>query len=332
MHSHFQKLRHTLRTGLLAAGLSLAVAMLAGCAEQTRGPGEAPPVSAPGDEARAERILANLKLRIPQIAERGVEMGALEPSGIPGLDQGSCRVRGESYDFLVTADDTRLYILSSSALDVSLSTDEIEIELARIAQEKARETTRRRIQLEKSSAGLPLRGNPEGRITIVEFSDFQCPYCSRGAATIEQILEKYPDDVKFVFRHFPLNFHAWAKPAAIAANCAAKQDEEAFWILHDGFFENQKSLNPQNLLAESKRYLEASSLELDLGVWESCASDPDSDAHMAEAQAVEEDMALGSSLGVTGTPGFFVNGTFLNGALPLAAFEPVIEKAKEQES
>ena len=83
--------------------------------------------------------------------------------------------------------------------------------------EKAAE---KRDKLNESIVGLPARGNPEAPVTIVEFSDFQCPYCARGASTMDQLLEKYPNDVKLVFKHFPLGFHKWAKPAAIASRSA----------------------------------------------------------------------------------------------------------------
>ena len=81
-------------------------------------------------------------------------------------------------------------------------------------------------------AGLPTRGNPDGPVLIVEFSDFQCPYCTRGAETMAKVLEQYPNDVKFVFKHFPLGFHNWAKSAAIASHCAGLQSDDAFWTLH----------------------------------------------------------------------------------------------------
>ncbi|MEO1085893.1 MAG: thioredoxin domain-containing protein, partial [Acidobacteriota bacterium] len=171
-----------------------------------------------------------------------------------------------------------------------------------------------------------MRGNPDAPVTIIEFSDFQCPYCTRGAQTVEQILEKYPNDVKFVFKHFPLGFHPWAKPAAVAANCAANQNQDAFWTLHDKYFEHQKELNVENVMAKSKEFLGGSGL--DMATWSACAENQESAEYKAAAALVDSDMNLGKSLGVTGTPGFFVNGTFLNGAQPLAAFEPLIQQAK----
>ncbi len=83
-------------------------------------------------------------------------------------------------------------------------------------------------------------------------------------------------------------------------------------------------------MSEGKRYLEGAGL--DLAAWEKCASDPASEAYLAEARAVDADLEFGKSLGISGTPGFFVNGTFLNGALPFSAFEAIIEQAKGQQS
>ncbi|MEE2703293.1 MAG: thioredoxin domain-containing protein [Myxococcota bacterium] len=328
MRSQFRTLQRILYAGLLAGCAVLFSGLLAGC----DGPGTSADPLAPvsADQDRAQRILANLKLRLPEIASANPEIGPLSPSEISGVDKGSFRIRGKDYPFLLTADDSKLYILQSEVIDVSLSEEEVRIELARLGEQKAREATERRVQLERATSGLPVRGNPEAPITIVEFSDFQCPYCSRGAETMEQVLERYPDQVRFVYKHFPLGFHPWAKPAAIAANCAAKQRADAFWTLHDGFFKNQKALTPGNLVSEGKRYLEGAGL--DLAAWEKCASDPASEAYLAEARAVDADLEFGKSLGISGTPGFFVNGTFLNGALPFSAFEAIIEQAKGQQS
>ena len=160
----------------------------------------------------------------------------------------------------------------------------------------------------------------------IEWSDFQCPYCARGADVVEEVIEKYPNDVKFIFMHFPLGFHPWAKPAAIAANCAGNQNHEAFWVLHDGYFKDQKQLTPDNVVAKSRDYLKGS--EIDMAVWETCAADTNSDEYKAEAQKVDADMALGQEMGVSGTPGFFINGEFLNGAQPVEQFVAIIEKSK----
>ncbi len=276
-------------------------------------------------EARKSRILANLQLEFPQLAEANIAMGDLTSSSIEGLDAGSFTVNGrQNQKFLVTKDDKALYLIAGEPLDVSRSEEEINAAIAKRKEAEAAEAATRQAELNAATEGVPVRGNPNGKITIIEFSDFQCPYCSRGANTVEEILEKYPNDVKFVFKHFPLGFHPWAKPAAIAANCAANQKDEAFWTLHDKFFEAQKELNPGNVMAKSKEFLAGSGVDME--AWSKCAEDQTSDEYKAAAAAVDADMAFGQKMGVSGTPGFFVNGRFLNGAQPMTAFEPIIQE------
>ena len=271
-------------------------------------------------EARKERILANLKMKYQQLRTANVSMGQLAPSDYEGLEKGVFTVNGKAQKFFVSSDDKELYFVADP-IDVSRSAEEIE---AQLAKEKAE----RGEMLAELAVGQPFRGKPDAPVTIIEFSDFQCPYCARGAKTVDQILEKYPDDVKVVFQHFPLGFHKWAKPAAIAAHCAGLQDNDAFWSLHDSYFKEQKAINEGNVLAKSRDYLNESGLDMDQ--WATCAENTESDEYKAASKAVDDAMATGGKLGVTGTPGFFVNGEFLNGAQPLSAFEPLIAKAKDE--
>lgn len=277
-------------------------------------------------EDRATKILANLKLNLPQLAEMNPTIGPISPSGIAGIDSGSFTVNGRPYQFLVTSDDKKLWMVQGEPMDVSRGEAEIKVELAKREEEKKKEAAERVTKLAASVQGRPFRGNKDAKVTIVEFSDFQCPFCARGATTMEEVVAKYPNDVKFVFQHFPLPFHPWAKPAAIAANCAGDQDPAAFWLLHDKYFEHQKDLQPSDVVAKSKEYLQGS--KVDIAKWETCAGDTNSAEYKAQLAKVDADTAFGQSLGVTGTPGFFVNGEFLNGAQPIGAFVPLIEKAK----
>jgi len=284
----------------------------------------------PDDEAttqRGERILENLKYQVPQLRELFVVMGEVTPSSIAGLDEGSFIVNGQqSYNFLITSDDTRLYLLNGEPLDVSMSTADIAaaLEEERLAAEQQRLELYQ--QLNAFAAGMPVRGNPSAPVTIVEFSDFQCPYCARGFSTVEQILEKYPDDVKFVYLHYPLPNHPWAMPAAIAAVCAGEQDHDAFWTLHDGYFRNQRTIDPSNVLDISREFRAVSGSGIDLDAWSTCASNTESEAYQQASTAIERSLTTGDTYGVSGTPGFFVNGHFINGALPLETFEEVIDE------
>lgn len=282
------------------------------------------PTAAPGEvngemDARKARILANLEFNIPQLAQVNPTISTIEDTDIEGLQEGTLIINGQPRTFLITDDDTRFWLLASEPLDVSRDAAEIEAEMTR-------QETERMDRIAAEIEGEPVRGNADAPVTIVEYSDFQCPYCARGFQTVEQILEKYPDQVKFVFQHFPLvQIHPWARPAAIATECAANQSDEAYWTLHDAYFENQGELNPDNVVAKSKEYLAGS--EIDMAAFEACASDTSSEAYQAAAAQVDAELAAGQELGVSGTPGFFVNGEFLNGAQPISAFEPLIQEA-----
>ena len=160
----------------------------------------------------------------------------------------------------------------------------------------------------------PMIGDPEAPITIVEFSDFQCPFCSRFyTQTYLTLKENYVDTgkVNIVFRDFPLSFHPEAEPAALAAECANEQGE--FWAFHDLIFENQESIS-------ASMYLQwADDLGLDVDQFTSCVQ---SQKYKSE---VAKDYSDGGRLGVTGTPGFFINGQLVTGAQPYSVFASAID-------
>ncbi len=166
-----------------------------------------------------------------------------------------------------------------------------------------------------ASAEDPLKGEPGAPVTIVEFSDFQCPYCARFAQqTLPQLLERYvaTGKARFVYRDFPLDFHPVAQKAAEAAECADEQGK--FWEYHDLIFARQASLSLENLKSW------AVELGLDAGAFNTCL---DSGAMAGE---VGEDAQAGRAAGVTGTPAFLVNGQLITGARPVEAFAAAIEQ------
>jgi protein-disulfide isomerase len=306
----------TMKKLVAPLALVLALVTLTGvaCAQE-----EMMDASVDNSDARKAKILANLKDNFKQLAQMNATIGDIETTEFDGLQQGTLNVQGRSQVFLVSADDTKLWLVAGPAIDVSRSAEEI-------AAAQAKEAEERMAKLAGAAEGEPMRGTADAPVTIVEFSDFQCPYCSRGADTVEQILEKYGDDVQFVFKHFPLDrIHPWARPAAIAAECAANQDKDAFWTLHDAYFANQQQITADNVIDKSREFLADSGLDLD--TWAACATDEEDDAHKAAADTVQAELELGQELGVSGTPGFFVNGQFLNGAQPITAFEPIIQEA-----
>ena len=160
----------------------------------------------------------------------------------------------------------------------------------------------------------PYLGKNDAPVTIVEFSDYQCPYCGRFyAETLPQIKSQYIDTgkVKLVFRDFPLSFHPEALPAASAANCANEQGK--FWEYHNQVFENQQTMNA----ASYKQWAEE--LSLDVAKWEACTKD-------AKVRAeIQKDFNDGAAAGVQGTPAFIVNGKVISGAQPFTVFSQVIE-------
>ncbi len=163
-----------------------------------------------------------------------------------------------------------------------------------------------------STQGAPVRGNPEAKIAVVEFSDFQCPFCGRVTPTLDQVEREYGDDVRIVFKHLPLSIHPKA-PAAHAASWAAHQQGK-FWEMHDKIFANQRDLSDDTFV----RY--AGELGLDLDRFESDRASDDA------KDAVAADVAEAGKLGVTGTPGFFINGRFLSGAQPFTSFKSMIDE------
>jgi protein-disulfide isomerase len=157
-----------------------------------------------------------------------------------------------------------------------------------------------------------VRGNAAAPITIVEFSDFQCPFCLRAHSTVQSLLAKYGGRVKLAYRDFPLReIHPHAQRAAEASRCAGEQGK--FWEYHDLLFANPGKLEEAGLKEDAR------TLALDTAQFESCL---DSGKFRT---AIEEDLQAGIKAGVSGTPGFFINGIFLNGAQPAAEFEKIID-------
>ncbi|MBU0613514.1 DsbA family protein [Patescibacteria group bacterium] len=160
-----------------------------------------------------------------------------------------------------------------------------------------------------------IRGNVNALVTIVEYSDFECPYCNRFHPTMQQALAEYGDNVRWVYKHFPLDsIHSNARPAAIASECAASLGgNDVFWSFADGLFENQSGLG-DDLYKEI-----AADLGLDATKFEECYSSK------ATADKVQEDYTEGQQLGVNGTPGNFVNGLSVPGAVPFESLKQVID-------
>lgn len=169
----------------------------------------------------------------------------------------------------------------------------------------------------------PSLGKAEAQVAVVEFTDFECPFCQRfHSQTFSQIKETYIDSgkIRYLVRNYPLGFHAQAKPAAVAANCAGKQGQ--YWEMQHALFTNQRCLGA-DLYSEL-----AATLKLNEEVFHACLEDP------SQAQTVDTDQQYGQSIGVRGTPNFFIgriqdgkmiNATHISGAQPFTTFSRALD-------
>ncbi len=149
-------------------------------------------------------------------------------------------------------------------------------------------------------ADNPSKGPGDARVTVVEYSDFQCPSCRQLHQTLRTIMPNYPH-VRFVFKDFPLTqVHPWAMTAAIAGRCAYEQNHEAFWKLHDSIFDNQQVISPENVSQKTVDF--AGQAGLDANAFTACMASPRAN------QAVMENVKEGQALKVANTPTVFVNG------------------------
>lgn len=160
--------------------------------------------------------------------------------------------------------------------------------------------------------GAPAKGPSTARITLVEFSDFQCPFCVRAVSQLEAALKAYPHDVRFVYKQFPLDSHSQARVAAQASLAAHAQGK--FWPLHDRMYAQSRQINRANILAWAKEF------GLDIPKFTAALDAP------ATAQAVDRDLAEGQRIGVEGTPTLFINGKKYQGALDPASLLPVLAR------
>jgi protein-disulfide isomerase len=191
----------------------------------------------------------------------------------------------------------------------------IQAEIARLKKKYRYRVPKERVEI--STAGEPHRGGKDAKVTIVEFSDFECPFCMRAQKSTRELRERYGDRIQFVFKDFPLDFHQNAMGAHIAANCIQREKPEVFWKFFDGIFDPAR--DKATLKMDSLRS-RAISLGVDAGKFDACINDP------AIMKEIEEDIKEGSAIGVSGTPAFFINGRLLSGAQPVEAFIELIEE------
>lgn len=253
-----------------------------------------PSVAADADTSKLVEYYRR-KANVP--ANTPVTVEGLKPSPIEGARVGHLSVGGRKVDFVVSNDGR--YVLFAELEDLTVDPFKAIMD---------------RVKLD----GRPFKGSADAKVTIVEYSDFQCPFCVRGYHTIEdQVLKEYGNKVRFFYKHYPLGFHKWAEPAGVAVECAADQSHDAYWQLYSFYFENQKQINPQNLREKTVEALTGA--KIDMARWQKCFDDQET------LERVRDDMEEGQSVGVTGTPGFLINGQLLSGAQPFQRFKQIID-------
>jgi protein-disulfide isomerase len=160
----------------------------------------------------------------------------------------------------------------------------------------------------------PVKGPADAKVAVIEFSDFQCPFCKKGKDTMEELLKAYPKDVKVVFKHMPLDFHPNAMPAAKASWAAQQQGK--FWEFYAVMFDNQSRLGEGEAF-----YLEtAKNLGLNIDKFKKDM------ASEGATKQIEEDKKLAQANGIQGTPGFFVGGVAVRGAYPIDHFKMIVDR------
>jgi protein-disulfide isomerase len=226
----------------------------------------------------------------------------IEDSEIPGWRRGSLDValgqQTQQVAFYVSRDGR--YMLRGEVADISV--DPLEAIMKKIALE-----------------AQPERGPRDSKVTIVEYSDFQCPFCARAYTTIEEVLKDYGDRVRFVFKNLPLaNIHPWAEDAALASECAFLQGNERFWKMYDGLFAKQGEIKKENL--KEKASAIATDAGMDVPAFQECL-----DGRKTLA-AVKADESEAAALGVNSTPTFFINGRRVPGAQSKDGFKQLIDQ------
>ncbi len=164
------------------------------------------------------------------------------------------------------------------------------------------------------------RGNKDAPITLVEYSDFECPFCARGFNTVSELLKKYEGKIRFVYKHLPLSFHPQAMPASQYYEAIRLQDPKKAWEFHDRIYQDQRKLqNGESFLKAIAKDLKVDMTRL--------AKDIKSEAVQ---KRIDDDMAEAAKFGFQGTPGFLLNGIPVKGAYPTSHFDGLIEELKKR--
>jgi protein-disulfide isomerase len=287
------------KVGAGAAGLVVGGALLA-AVSCSPPPSSAPsaPVASPAPTAKPDEVAKRIEEYFTKSVTPGITLRAtgIQPSEVPGWNEGVLDVdangKKQSIPFLVSPDGK--YFISGEVTD--LTVDPLQ-------------ATMKRIDL----TGRHARGPQNAKVTIVEFSDFQCPFCSRAAEATSKLKEKYGTKIRFVFRQFPLSFHQNAQLASEAALAANEQGK--FWEYHDKLFANQNALERDKLEGYAKE------VGLDVAKFKKALDSK------TFAATVAEDLKLGEEAAVDGTPTMFLNGARIANPTDFDAISKQIDAA-----
>ena len=284
---------------------SLSLSVLGALVFAAAGPGQNPPAKKSAlDKPTLERYVRHLWVLNDALK---VDISDPKPSQLPGLEEVTVHISqgagSQDVTLYVTKDGSR--ILQGSAYDINQNPFKPDLEKLKTEFQ-------------------PSMGTPGATVVIVEFSDFECPYCKEEAKLIRQnLLTAFPTQVRLYFREFPLEqIHPWAKAAAMAARCVFNQNPAAFWTYHDWIFEHQEQITAANLkdqvLTWAKSQKDIDGLQLGRCI-DTRATEPDIDKNIAEGRA----------LAVTGTPTLFINGRHLGQAVDWPTLRSIIENEIE---
>lgn len=215
-----------------------------------------------------------------------VNLNKLEKAEISGFKKGEINLpRQKPLPILVSNDGSRLIV--GDIVDSTI--DPLQEVLSKISLEN-----------------VPLKGSKEAKITVVEYSDFQCPYCKQASDMLPVLTKKYKEKIKVVFKQFPLPNHNWAKSASVASLCAYEQGNDKFWKVHDLIFANQKEIKLKNSDDKFKKFAKQSGLNEN--IFNKCLKSD------AIAKRVDKEIDEGKQIGVRSTPTFIVDGIIVSGA------------------
>lgn len=271
----------------------LAVLLLlfcAGCSAQSKSP-------VPADVAQKVQRQVRSYFNIPPDVD--VKLGPLTPSEFPNYDNLTVTLshagKSQAVDFILSKDGNSLIRITKMDLTKDPYAD-----------------TMKKIDV----AGRPVRGNPDAKVTIVNYDDFECPFCSRMHSTLmSEILPQYGDKIRIIYKDYPLSMHPWAVHAANDANCLAKESGKGYWEFADYVHANQHAISGAQKDVQ-RAFGELDRITLDVGKKNGVDANRLQVCVKAQADgAVKSSMAEGDSVGVNATPTMFVNGERLEGAL-----------------